>query len=107
MVINQYDIFLIDLDPALGHEMKKIRPCVVLSPDEINKNIQTIIIAPMTTKSHPYPSRIKIIFQDKIGWIVLDQIKTVDKDRLIKKIGVLDDKIIINVKNVIREMLVD
>ena len=107
MVINQYDIYLIDLEPAVGHEMKKIRPCVVISPNEINNNIQTVIIAPMTTKSHSYPSRVEITFQEKTGFIVLDQIKAVDKNRLNKRLGVLDAVTIKSVKSVIKEMLVD
>jgi mRNA interferase MazF len=107
MVINQYDIYLIDLDPTIGHEMKKMRPCVVISPNEINYNIQTVIIAPMTTKSYFYPTRVEINFQEKTGWIVLDQIKTVDKNRLNRKLGVLDKVTIKTVKSVIKEMLVD
>jgi len=79
MVINQYDVFLISLDPAIDHEIKKARPCVILSPNEMNAHIATVIIAQMTTKSHDYPTRIPLRFQNKKGWIVLDQIKRVDK----------------------------
>ena len=107
MVINQYDVFLINLNPTIGHEIKKSRPCLIISPDEMNKFISTIIIAPMTTKSHDYPTRVRINFENKDGWIVLDQIKTVDKLRLIKKLGKVDKKIIEKVKLVIQEMLVD
>ncbi|HHE39469.1 MAG TPA: type II toxin-antitoxin system PemK/MazF family toxin [Candidatus Cloacimonetes bacterium] len=107
MVIEQYDIFLISLDPTIGHEIKKSRPCVVVSPDEMNRNIATVIIAPMITKSHDYPTRIRLNFSNKSGWIVLDQIRTVDKKRLVKKLGHLDHKIIRQVKNTIKEMLVD
>ena len=107
MVINQYDVFLINLNPTIGHEIKKSRPCLIISPDEMNKFISTIIIAPMTTKSHDYPTRGRINFENKDGWIVLDQIKTVDKLRLIKKLGKVDKKIIEKVKLVIQEMLVD
>ncbi len=107
MEIKQYEIFLIALDPTVGHELQKTRPCVVISPDEMNKNIQTVIIAPMTTKSHDYPSRVKIIFQGKNGWIVLDQIRTVDKRRLVKKLGRINETTIRKTKAVIREMLVD
>ena len=82
MVINQYDIFWIDLNPTVGYEIKKIRPCVVLSPNEMNFNIDTVIIAPMTTNSRNYPTRIKIDFEGKTGWTVLDQIRTIDKIRL-------------------------
>ncbi|SLM18049.1 mRNA interferase [uncultured spirochete] len=107
MVINQYEVYLVDLDPTQGHEIQKTRPCVVLSPDEMNHNISTIIVAPMTTKSHPYPTRIEVNFNNKDGWIVLDQIRTIDKTRLVKKMGKIDRKIIQNVKKVIKEMLVD
>jgi mRNA interferase MazF len=107
MVINQYEVYLVDLDPTQGHEIQKTRPCVVLSPDEMNHNISTIIVAPMTTKSHPYPTRIEVNFNNKDGWIVLDQIRTIDKTRLVKKMGKIDRKIIHNVKKVIKEMLVD
>jgi mRNA interferase MazF len=75
------------LDPAVGHEIKKSHPCVVLSPDEMNRHISTIIIAPMTTKSHPYPTRIPVDFKSKSGWIILDQIRTVDRQRLAAKLG--------------------
>ncbi|SLM17427.1 mRNA interferase [uncultured spirochete] len=107
MVINQYEVYLVDLDPTQGHEIQKTRPCVVLSPDEMNHNISTIIVAPMTTKSHPYPTRIEVNFNNTDGWIVLDQIRTIDKTRLVKKMGKIDRKIIHNVKKVIKEMLVD
>ena len=107
MVINQYDVFLVNLDPTIGHEIKKSRPCLVLSPDEMNKYICTSIIAPMTTKSHNYPTRVKIKFNEKDAWIVLDQIRTVDKSRLIKKLGNIDKDNIKKVKKIIQEMLVD
>lgn len=82
-------------------------PCVVISPDEMNRNIQTIVIAPMTTKSHDYPTRVKMKFQSKNGWIVLDQIRTVDKRRFVKKLGRITRGEIEKVKHVIKEMLVD
>lgn len=107
MVINQYDVFLIDLEPAEGHEIKKTKPCLIISPNEINKAIGTVIIAPMTTKSHNYPTRVKVDFQAKQGWIVLDQIRTVDKTRLIKKLGKISKIEIDDVKSVLQEMLVD
>ena len=107
MVINQYDIYLINLDPTIGHEIQKTRPCLIISPDEMNSSIQTIIIAPMTTKSHKYLTRIPITFQKKSGWIVLDQIRTVDRKRLIKKLGSIETKEIFQIKSVIKEMLVD
>ena len=107
MVINQYDVFLINLDPTIGHEIKKSRPCLIISPDEMNKYISTIIIAPMTTKTHDYPTRVKLKFGNKKGWIVLDQIRTVDKLRLIKKLGKVESSTINKVKEIIQEMLVD
>lgn len=103
----QYDVYVINLDPTQGHEMKKKRPCLIVSPDEMNNNLGTVIIAPMTTKSHVYPSRIETTFQGKKGWIVLDQIRTVDKNRLGKKLGTIDKLSTSKVKAVIREMLVD
>lgn len=107
MEIEQYEVYLINLDPTTGHEIKKTRPCVVISPDEMNRNIQTVIIAPMTTKSHDYPTRVRLTFQGKTGWIVLDQIRTVDKKRLVRKLGRVSDKVTEKVKVVIKEMLVD
>ena len=107
MDINQYDVYLINLDPTIGHEIKKSIPCTVISPNEMNKNIQTVIIAPMTTKSHKYPSRVECKFENKDAWVVLDQIRTVDKIRLIKKLGTINEDTIIKVKNIIKEMLVD
>ena len=87
--ISRFDVFLITLDPTAGYEIKKTRPCLVISPDEINRNLQTIIIAPMTTKSHPYPTRVYVNFEGKQGHIVLDQMRTVDRSRLVKKLGVI------------------
>jgi mRNA interferase MazF len=107
MIIKQYGIYLINLDPTIGHEIKKIRPCLVISPNEMNDNIETTIIAPLTTKSHNYPTRLKTKLNDKECWIVLDQIRTVDKKRFIKKLNDLGIKDIEETKNIIREMLVD
>ena len=104
--MKQYDIYLVNLDPTFGHEIKKIRPCVIISPSEMNDFLSTIIIAPMTTKSHNYPTRIKIHFQSKNGWIVLDQIRTIDKARLVKVMGKLEIDKIKELKNTINEMLV-
>lgn len=106
-MVTQYNVYLVNLDPTIGHEIKKTRPCLVISPDEMNDNIDTVIIAPMTTKSHSYPTRIPVHFEGKDGWIVLDQIRTVDKIRLVKRLGKINSKEISNVKNTIKEMLVD
>ena len=89
MEVNRFEVFLVTLDPTLGHEIKKTRPCVVISPDEMNHNIGTIIVAPMTTKGRNYPTRIDCAFQGVEGQVVLDQIRTVDKARLVKKLGQL------------------
>jgi mRNA interferase MazF len=103
----QYDVYLINLDPTISHEIKKKRPCLIISPDEMNDNLQTVIVAPMTTKSHDYPSRIKVDFQNKTGWIVLDQMIIIDKSRLTRKLGEVDKKTVQKVRAVIKEMLVD
>ncbi len=89
MVIRRFDVCLVNLDPTIGSEIKKTRPCVVISPDEVNRHLRTVIIAPMTTKGRPYPSRADCTFQGKQGQIVLDQILTTDKVRLVKRLGKL------------------
>jgi len=107
MVTEQYDVWLISLDPTVGHEIKKTRPCVIISPDEMNSHIQTLIIAPMTTKSHSYPTRIPLEFAGRKGFVVLDQIRTIDRNRLVKFLGKVPELIIRRIKNTIKEMLVD
>ena len=107
VVINQYDVYLVELDPTKGHEIQKTRPCLIISPNEMNYKIDTVIIAPMTTKSHNYPTRVEVEFEKKKGWIVLDQIRTIDKSRLIKHIGKIEKKVIQEVKSIIHEMLVE
>jgi mRNA interferase MazF len=87
MVAKRFDVYLVNLDPTIGHEIKKTRPCLVVSPDEMNRHIGTVIVAPMTTKGHDYPSRVACRFQGKDGQVVLDQIRTVDKARLVKRLG--------------------
>jgi mRNA interferase MazF len=87
MVVKRFDVFLVNLDPTVGSEIQKTGPCVVISPDEMNRYIATVIIAPMTTKGKQYPTRVVCEFQGKNGQIVLDQIRTVDKTRLVKKLG--------------------
>lgn len=89
MEVNRFDVFLVALDPTIGHEIKKTRPCAVISPDEMNHNIGTIIVAPMTTKGRHYPTRVDCTFHGVEGQVVLDQIRTVDKGRLVKKLGQL------------------
>ena len=87
VVVNRFDVYLINLDPTLGSEIRKTRPCLVISPDEMNRHIATVIVAPMTTKGQSYPTRISVRFQGKDGQIVLDQLRTVDKTRLVKRLG--------------------
>ncbi len=87
MVVKRFAVYLINLDPTVGHEIQKTRPCVVVSPDEMNRYIATVIVAPMTTKGRAYPTRVSCRFQGKQGQIVLDQLRTVDKARLIRRLG--------------------
>jgi mRNA interferase MazF len=107
MDIRQYEIVLVNLDPTIGSEMRKTRPCVVISPNEMNKFLETIVIAPMTSSSKRYPTRVEINHNKKKGWIVLDQIRTVDRQRIFKLLGSLNEKEILKVKSIIRETFVD
>ena len=88
-IIRRGDVFLVSLDPTRGGEIRKTRPCVVVSPDELNAHLQTFIVAPLTTGSHPYPFRVPCRFEGRAGYIVLDQIRTVDRERLVRKLGKL------------------
>ncbi len=106
-MVKQYEVYLLNLDPTIGSEMKKTRPCVILSPDEMNNYLNNVIIAPMTSTVKGYPTRVKIEFEGKEGEIVLDQIKTVDKSRIVKKLGKVEKSAVKNIKRVIKEMLVD
>ncbi len=92
MVIKRFDVFLVKLNPTVGSEIQKTRPCLIISPDEMNRHIKTVIIAPMTTKGRAYPSRVSCLFQGKEGQVVLDQIRTVDKVRLVRKLGRLNQE---------------
>lgn len=87
VVASRFEVYLVRLDPTRGHEIRKTRPCLIISPDEMNRHIETVIVAPMTTKGRAYPTRIPVKFQGKAGQIVLDQIRTVDKARLVKRLG--------------------
>lgn len=107
MEIKQYELVLVNLNPTIGGEMKKTRPCVVISPNEMNKFLQTIVIAPVTSSSKPYPTRVEVKQAKTKGWIVLDQIRTVDRIRIIKKLGDLTSKEIEVLKAVIMETYVD
>ena len=104
MVVNRFDVYLVNLDPTVGSEIKKKRPCLVISPDEMNIYIQTIIVAPMTTGGKGYPTRVPCTFQRKKGQIVLDQIRTIDKSRLINRLGTIDSKIQLEVINVLQQL---
>jgi mRNA interferase MazF len=104
MEVNRFDVFLVTLDPTVGHEIKKTRPCVVISPDEMNHHIGTVIIAPLTTKGRPYPTRVDCSFQGTQGQVILDQIRTVDKARLVKRLGHLSPATSDRVIEVLAEM---
>jgi mRNA interferase MazF len=107
MDLDQYYIVLVNLDPTIGSEIKKTRPCVIISPIEMNRHLRTIVIAPMTTKSRKYPTRIEVKHDGKTGWAVLDQIRTIDKQRIIKILGRLSNSEIKELKSVLKETFVD
>ena len=107
MEIKQYQIILLNPDPTIGSEIKKTRPCVVVSPDEMNKYLRTVVIAPLTTSSKSYPTRIEVKHENKIGWIVLDQIRTIDKQRIVKPLGRLSKPETKELKSIIKETFVD
>lgn len=104
MVVKRFDVYLINLDPTVGSEIKKTRPCLIISPDEMNRYINTVIVAPMSTKGREYPTRVACKFRGKQGQIVLDQIRTVDKVRLVRKLGRIDSQAQTNVLSVLGEM---
>ncbi len=107
MELRQYQIVLVNLNPTIGSEMKKTRPCVIVSPDEMNKHLRTIVIAPVTSSSKPYPSRLEIKHNKIKGWIVIDQIRTIDRNRIIKTFESLTENEITKVKDIIKETYVD
>jgi mRNA interferase MazF len=104
VVVQRFDVFLINLDPTMGSEIKKTRPCLIISPEEINRHIRTVIVAPMTTAGKDYPTRVPCKFQNKKGQIVLDQIRTIDKSRLIKKIGIIDPQTQVEVISILQRL---
>lgn len=106
MELKQYETVLVNLDPTVGGEIQKTRPCVVISPNEMNQYLHTIVIAPMTTRSKPYPTRVRIHQGKKVGYIIVDQVRAIDRQRVIKKLGALSDKEITNLKEVIAETYV-
>ena len=103
-MVNRFEVFLTNLDPTRGAEIKKVRPCLVISPDEIHHHIQTAIIAPLTTRSRDYLYRVPCRFQGKNGQIALDQIRSVDQRRLLRKLGRLDAKTAAKVLETLQEM---
>ena len=107
MDLVQYSIVLVNLDPTIGSEIRKTRPCVVISPNEMNKHLNTIVISPMTTSLKEYPSRIPVSFNKKNGMIAIDQIRTIDKKRILKLLGQLSEYEIKMTKEVIKETFVD
>ena len=104
MVIRRFDVYIVNLDPTVGSEIRKARPCLVVSPDEINRAVRLVIVAPMTTKGQPYPTRIQCRFKGKPGQVVLDQIRTMDRVRLVKKLGRIDGRTATTVLAVLGEM---
>jgi len=107
MEVKQYQIVLVNLDPTLGSEIQKTRPCIIVSPNEMNDNLQTVVIAPMTSTSRKYPTRVKVKHNSQEGLIVIDQIRTIDKIRIVKVFSSLTEKEIQECKRVIRETYVD
>jgi mRNA interferase MazF len=104
VVVRRFDVYLVNLDPTVGSEIKKTRPCLVISPDEMNRNSRTVIVAPMTSANKDYPTRVACQFKKKKGQIVLDQLRTLDKTRLIKKLGTIDPKSQADVISILQRM---
>ena len=102
--VSRGDIYLVSLNPTRGSEIRKTRPCVVVSPDELNAHLRTFIVAPLTTGGHRYPFRVPCHFEDKVGHVVIDQLRAVDRDRLIKRLGVLADDTLVEVLSVLQSM---
>jgi mRNA interferase MazF len=104
MVALRFDVVIVPLDPSVGREMKKTRPCVVISPDQMNRRLDTLIVAPMTTRVRPYPYRVPCRFQGQQGQIALDQIKTIDKSRIHRRVGTIAPKVQAAVLDVLQRM---
>jgi len=107
MVVNQYAVVLVNLDPTTGSEIRKTRPCVVISPIELNRNLNTVVIAPMTTNLRDYPTRVSVRFEGKEGRIAVDQLRTIDTRRIVKKLGAISRDEVTHLKQVIRQTYVD
>jgi len=106
-MVNQYEVYWIDLDPTVGHEIKKTRPCVIISPNELNKGLGTVLVAPLTSTQKNYPFRSTCKIDGKTGSVALDQIRCLDKSRLINKLGHLTNKEITELKSILEEMLIN
>ena len=104
MAINRFEVYLVNLDPTVASEIRKTRPCLIVSPDEMNRHIRTVIVAPLTTRGHDYPTRVACRFKGKAGQVVVDQIRTVDRTRLIRKLGRLSAPTAARVLGVLQEM---
>lgn len=107
VVMTRGDVHLVRLDPTLGGEIQKTRPCVIVSPDELNAHLRTVIVAPMTTSGRTYPWRIRCRFQNRVGYVVLDQLRTVDRERLVKRLGVLSAETVTKVLGGLQEMFAE
>lgn len=107
MELNQYQIVLVNIDPTIGNVTMNIRTCVIVSPNEMNQCLQTILVAPMTTASRKYPTRIEVKHDSKTGWIVMDQIRTIDKQRIVRTLGRLSNREVKEVKTVMKEAFID
>lgn len=103
--MKQYDVYIVNLDPTRGSEIRKTRPCIVISPDEMNQHLRTVQVAPLTTNTRAYPWRVPLRFQRRNGMVALDQIRTVDKARLVKRAGHANPNVAAQIKAVIHEML--
>lgn len=104
VVVSRFEVYLVRLDPTQGHEIRKTRPALIISPDEMNRHIEAVIVAPMTTKGRPYPTRVPVRFQGKGGQVVLDQLRTVDKSRLVKRLGRLNQTTTTRILALLAEM---
>ena len=104
MGVNRFDVYLINLDPTIGSEIQKTRPCLIISPDDMNRFARTAIVAPMTTKGQNYPSRVSCRFRGKAGQVVLDQIRTIDRSRLVRKLGKISASVAGQVLDVLQRM---
>ena len=107
MVVKRFEVYLVSLDPTVGAEIRKTPPCLVISPDEMNRHIKTVIVAPMTTKGRSYPTRVPCEFDGKEGQVVLDQLRTVDKTRLVKRLGKVDQQTQKKVLQILAEMFAE